>query len=253
MKYSAFIIVLILLTFGCKEDQKKVEPITPKASASIRIQLMNGDDPMMVFDTISLSSTEDFQLSLFKLYLSEIQVLNDEAEATEVGEVYLFDPAVASLNEWNIEIPEGEYTGVSMGFGLSPILNDADPGSFPNEHPLSSYQSMYWSMLKYRFARIEGNYMSPDSMASVSYHPGTDELFERPTFNLSEPIEVDESRDYEVLISIDVPSLFNGQDYQIVLPEEAQSHSDSGDIHIARKLMKNLVAASSVQIVAIAE
>lgn len=250
--------VLLLITFAtllsCKDDQKDVEPIAESASAELKIVLTYNGDEVSVYDTLNLATNEKLYLSLFKVYLSELRLEgNAEAEDAAIKEVLLFDPAVESLNNISAEIPEGSYESIHLGFGLNQTLNDSDPTTFENDHPLASYQSMYWDMMKYRFARIEGDYILNDSVVSLSYHPGTDPLFETANIQLDNTVEIVPDENYSVVFEIELTEMLNGIGGKINLPEEATSHSVPDDIYIATKLMKNLAGATTVSILTVEE
>lgn len=215
----------------------------------VTVELYNGSERVSIYDTVSLTDEYDFYLSLFRLYLAEIEVKGTDG-TKEVSSIELVDPASDLDNSFSVTIEEGDYQSLEMGFGVDAIQNDMDPGSFANEHPLSAYQSMYWSMLKYRFAKFEGNATSRitgQNNILVAFHPGTDDLYQQLSFDLN--INIRDGATTEILMRLDINDFLDGPGGQIDLATEPQTHSEPSDIHIARAFMANLAASAKVSVV----
>ncbi len=245
MRKSILILAAIIALISCREDQKKD---IPEADATAKVQLTANGQPVGLYDTVALGTDEHFYLSLFKFYLSRLTLSDANGQEFEIKDVALLSPAVDTANSFSLRIPEGNYRSLTMGFGVDAEQNAMDPASFEREHPLSAAQTMHWSMLKYRFAKFEGTFFMPDTISILSYHPGTNPLYQVRTFELSEELVVDQASDYQLSVVLDFPLLFDGPGGKIQLPEEYQTHSEAADIHIAEKFMQNLAASASLSI-----
>ncbi len=238
----SFLLVLMLLISSCKNDKKELKEGVLKVS----VELYNGNERVSINDTVRLTDEYDFFISLFRLYLAEVEV-RDNTGSYEVSSIELVDPASDLDNSFSAEILVGDYNSLELGFGVDPLQNDMDPGSFPNEHPLSSYQSMYWSMLKYRFAKFEGkakSRLTGQDNIFVAYHPGLDSLYQKKNFDLS--FSVSETATTQLVLSIDLNEILDGPAGKIDLATEPQTHSTPADFDIARKFMVNLAASAKL-------
>ena len=237
---------LLLVAASCKEDTKETEE-PRNGTFEVSVKLYNGTEEVTIGDTLSMTDDYDFYISLFRLYLAEIQLRSADGAET-VSSIELVDPAGAA-NSFSASVPSGSYSSFELGYGVDAVQNDMNPGSFPNEHPLSSYQSMYWSMLKYRFAKFEGFAYSRtvDSLTNigVAYHPGTDPLYEKRSYDVN--INIEDGSTSGLIMKMDINDLLDGPGGKIDLGLEPQTHSEPSDIHIAQKFMVNLAEAVTIE------
>jgi hypothetical protein len=245
MKKLIVLIAAVLFTAtACEEDNKE----SKEGMVKLSVELYNGTERVMIDDTVSLQDY-NFYISLFRLYLAEIQI-SGSGSNHEISSIELVDPASTDANSFSAAVPEGDYSSLELGFGVDAVQNDMDPGSFPNEHPLSSYQSMYWSMLKYRFAKFEGfadDRSTPQNdNIGIAYHPGTDALYHKESYPLD--IKVRDGQTTEIMMRMDINDLLDGPGGKIDFALEPQTHSEPSDIHIAIKFMDNLAAAANVSL-----
>ncbi len=133
-----------------------------------------------------------------------------------------------------------------FGIGLSTELNDSDPTSFKKDHPLSSYQNMYWNMLKYRFVKFEGRANLSGSLQKgndflLAYHTGTDPLY--TVVSLPGNYSLNPEDNNTIKVNIELDELFASSQNPIDFETEAQTHSTSADIPVAKKFTTNLTRA----------
>lgn len=241
MKKIYFIAAVFALALaGCGEQDEQASMLT------FEMELTNGGEKVSINDTVHLEEEYDFYMSLFRLYLSKITLTTTSGDLIPVENVVLLSPANDGQNSFSASVPTEAYNKLSVGFGVDPVQNNLKPENFQNEHPLSSYQSMYWTMLKYRFAKFEGKAFSRlddvNDNIMVAYHPGTDELYHSRSFD----IDLSESPDYHLKLSLDINEIMNGPAGKIDFATEATTHSTPEDIHIAEKFMKNIAASADV-------
>lgn len=248
---STLIIALVISTIGftsCKPDS---EP-SGGAVSSVSLKLILKDDnaTLRQGETINLENNQDIIVSLFRLFLSNITLKSSNEQLIELNKVALLSPGIEGENSFTMDLADGDYSTLTFGLGVDAAMNDSDPSDYANDHPLSIYSSMYWSMLKYRFAKFEakvntsGNLGSQSDIA-VAYHPGTDPLYK--IVELPVNLTVSNGNSSQITLAIDMNKLLAGNN-AFDFSKEAQSHSSPGDIEIADKFMDNLQSAISVEV-----
>ncbi len=218
--------------------------------------LSNSSAEFQVGDTLRMNTGYDFNVKKFKLYVSNIYLTGSNGDV-ELEDILLADVGDLSTGGFSKSIPNGTYTKLKLAFGLNPEQNNSVPESFPNEHPLSSWNQMYWTMLKYRFAILNGRsdqngQLNGDSLDILNaYHPGLDSLFMQKEYPISLNISAGDSR--EINLNIFVDRIFSANE-GIDMRNEPQTHSvigtpsNPGDFHIAKKFMENLSETAEIQI-----
>lgn len=210
------------------------------------------------FDGAQLEKNKDYLFGttpLFveacRLYLSDITLLNgtDEIVISEI-EYLDFTPTNAVFATPTItfkNVPEGEYTGIRLGYGVKPSLNAKRPSNFPAGHPLS-IENDYWSgWNSYIFSTLDGK-ADPENDGtknlSLAYHCGSDPVYK--TFEFAQTIHV-HAGEAGARISFDMKkflTLADGSLYDIVA-HPATSNSAS-DVSVAQVLMANFGRATTV-------
>ncbi len=239
------VILSLFLLDACEPDPNPV--FEEKANIRIELTLMNDTQRVLLHDTVALADEYDFYLSLFRLYLSKVRFLNENGEEVPLKDIALLDPGSNTANSFTGSIPEGNYHELRVGFGVDHEQNNLDPASFENSHPLSSYQSMYWTMLKYRFAKFEGkasSRLNSNDNIFVSYHPGTDEAYHTRNFPIDFSPAVGSNT--TIRLVLDINEILDGPGGKIDFATEATTHSMPSDIQIAKKFMENLAASADL-------
>lgn len=253
MKISKIFLVAItasLSIVSCKEDVK--EEFTPEGTSSIEFIVTDGNQEIGLNNHTDLSTGYDFTFSLFKAYVSNITLVKSDG-TTEVllKDVALLDLGTTNSNSIKLEIPDGNYTSLRIGYGLDPVQNDSDPTSFDEDHPLSNVQSMSWPMIKYRFVKLEGYAISltDSSEYLVSIHPGTDPLYQVRTYDLDD-LKVEDGFDNSFNVSIDINHIFDGPFGVIDFATDNanQVHMTPTDSHIGKMFMENMVSMAKLEV-----
>jgi hypothetical protein len=194
------------------------------------------------------------KLSRFTLFLSDITLLNG-SESVEISDVeYLdFTPDNAS-NDTSVllkvtfkNVPEGEYTGIRMGYGVAANNNSKNPADFPTTSPLYNDNEYWLGWKSYIFAKIEGtgdaNNDNQDDHFLI-YHCGGDGVYKTFTFN--EPIHV-HAGEAGIKIDLDLLKLFimdDGRYYNLVTNSATSNKKDS--LRIANDIMSKFDKATSI-------
>jgi len=239
LKLSALLFLSLIMGSACEKDKEESTQGTLTFQTEITVKART--NKVSIGDTIVLGDY-DFNLKKFKLYLSNITLLRADGSSKLIKDILLADVGDNVTGQFSLNIEPDEFTAIYFGYGLDSIQNNSVPESFAREHPLSSFNQMYWTMLKYRFAILEGRSNLVDSLGSASdklnaYHPGTDVLYRTNTFPLNLKIKTDGSK--TIVLSLDLEKLFNGSE-KLDLMAEPQTHSEPVDFDIATKFMDNL-------------
>lgn len=246
-KFSFLGFLLVIFLFSNCEKNDDPDPVDTKLK--FIVTMSDGQQSVAHDENISLSSNQDLNISLFRLYFSNITLLKDGAEV-EIKDVALLDPGKDGSNSFTVDLNAGNYDAIKFGLGVNAIQNDKSPGDFANDHPLSTYQSMYWSMLKYRFAKFEGKANLQGQLGSandvaLAFHPGTDALYQKTT--LSKSISIKPESTTIITVNIDLNEMFAGSNpFDLTDETNTQTHSNASDIQIAQKFMENLKASISI-------
>lgn len=186
------LIGLLLLAASC-EDREDDSAGQDTATVNLQFNSFYGADRLRMFEEVySYEEGMNLQLQIFQFYASDIRLLKADG-----GEVVLQDVALLRFNDdyseaeaeagvllTDIEVPEGEYTGVAMGFGVSSELNATQPSDYEIGHPLSDN---YWSASKsYIGYKIEANGdFDGDGEATerLTYHIGGSNNYRELTFD----------------------------------------------------------------------
>lgn len=228
---------------SCSKDEPTVEQPASKAiEGQFKIQMYNNGQAVALNDTLRNINGFNVILNTVKFYLSDVTFISNDSSAS-ISQVELINMKSNEGASFPVKMYPGTYTSFKANAGLDADLNNSDPASFPNEDPLSIYNSMYWSMLKYRFAIIEGKAFNADTTFFLAYHPGTDEVLK--TIELNTPVEWSATNNM-VELSLDVKTLFEGENSTNTVDfyTEADTHSaNAKQITTAHKIMTNLVAS----------
>ena len=253
MKISGTLIasLALSLTFmSCKEDVKK--EYTPQVTSEIEFVVTNGDKEMNLYDHADLSTGFDFELQLFKAYISNIMLIKDDSSEVLLKDVEILELGKDNMHTVSFTIPSGSYTSLRVGYGLTPDQNNSDPTSFDESHPLSNFQSMHWPMIKYRFVKLEGFAKSLTDTTNylVSMHPGTDPLYQVVSYKFDTPLEVTDGFNSSFRVSMDISDIFDGPAGVIDFSKDNanQVHMTPDDSYIGQMFMENMAAATKLEL-----
>lgn len=246
-----FVLGVLAFVFSISSCTKDSEDKQESGKLKFNVVLTDGVKPVNQNEVISLSNGQEINVSLFRLYFSNISLSQFDA-STEllIKDVALLDPGVDGSNSFTVELDGATFSSIKFGLGVDAIQNDQNPGDFPNEHPLSTYQSMYWSMLKYRFAKFEGKgnldgQLGSTSDVAIAFHPGTNPLYKKLVLPVN--VTIKEGTTSTVNINININEIFAGNNpFDLTDGSETQTHSTASDIQIAEKFMENLKTSITI-------
>lgn len=251
MKKTLFLFALssALLFSGCDKDEPTTTNSPTSKEMSFNLGLTKAGEPVSLNTDVLSATGFKLNLSTVKLYLSNIQLEKADGSLLDVKDVALFDLSDAESVRFVENIPLGNYTGVRFTIGLDAATNASDPTSFDQTHPLSNYQGMYWSMLKYRFAVIEGtaNTQSgaPGDAVSFTYHTGTDPAMR--SFSSDYAFSLTSESVTELFFNLDINTMLSGDGGEINPINESSTHSMPSQMPFTNKLMDNILSGFYVE------
>lgn len=247
-----FLAITSLFFTACKTDENSFGEFNLKMTATF------DDAPLVNIDeTYTYADGTPIKFQLFNYYLTDIRLVKEngtnaddhllsEVELIEYSEFYTLQEAKEGVKLNFKDIPDGLYSGLRMGIGLSPDLNGTQPGDYAAGHALASN---YWSWaLGYVFLKIEGNAdLNKDGEFNdnITYHVGQTGLYQILEFD--HPIQIENGKAQTVNINVDVLDIMqNGNDFvDISIPENQQDHTN--DEVLFHFLWENLVNSTKVQ------
>ena len=180
---------------GCKKEE---HPVTDaKTDFDITFRATYDGEQVRRYTNYSFDGAP-IQFTGYALFLSDITLLKgtEEIRLSEIEYVNFFPSNLTSdLSDAPVltfeQVPEGEYTGIRLGFGVKPALNALNPGNFRPGEPLFN-EFEYWAGWdSYIFSRIDGSY-DPNSdgvfETTLVYHCGGDGVYREFTFE--KPIHI---------------------------------------------------------------
>ena len=182
----------------------------------------------------------------FNTYLSDITLIGgaSDVKLSDIEWVN-FTPDLTPDDKsvevtYKFTVPDGNYTGIRLGYGVKADLNAKDPSDFATNHPLY-VESEYWSGWKsYIFTKIQGK-VDLDGNASpetnMFYHCGSDPVYNVATINGSIPV----SGTGALVVEFDLKKMFtfDGQLLDLTVTTNQTTSHDASNIALGQKMMNN--------------
>lgn len=191
---------------------------------------------------------------ILTLYISDVFLLKGTEKIKLIDVEYLdFTPtdaqgsSTASPAFTYRDIPNGEYTGIQIGFGLRRNLNDKKPSDFAAGHPLALENEYWLGWNSYIFAKIQGK-ADGDKNGSLEtgiiYHCGADGTYTEATF--TQPITISDSRK-SLDINIDFKKIFRQADGSMFdILANPITHSNPNNLTVATAIMQGFPRGTEI-------
>lgn len=182
------VLLLLLSATGCDDDPQQ----EAQANLTLNFTSMFGEEPLMMLSrNYEYEDNMDLQLQLFQFYLTDLKLLKSDGSSVSVPEVTIvnfgdvYDMEAAERGQdFTVEVPAGDYTGVSFGFGVEESLNQKSPSDYEVGHPLTEN---YWGpQTGYIFFKFEANGdLEPDGAfaETLTFHIGGNENYTPLSYN----------------------------------------------------------------------
>ena len=215
---NTFILSLLAISISlvsCKKNNSESE-ISGNGSMEIEFENKVGSQPLILnSQTYKNANGDDFTISSFKYYISNVQLIKADGKAVVLPETYyLIDAAdKASAHQLAEKIPAGDYVSIKMTIGVDSAHNflGAQAGA------LDPAKGMFWTWNSgYIFVKLEGN--SAKSTAAdnkLNFHIGGAKApyntIRTATHTFASPLRIRENSKPEMHFVVDASSLFKGK------------------------------------------
>jgi len=248
--FPAFLIGLFAFA-GCDDTTDVVEPAS---SVTITFKALYDGQPLEKYKLYDYD-TYRVEYSRFNTFMSNITLL-DGAKEVQLSDIEWVDftPDLSTTNmavavpiTFN-NVPDGNYTGIRLGYGVPPALNAKQPKDFAPTHPLSRENEYWLGWGSYIFNKIEGRVDLNNNGVfdgGLVYHCGSDAVFREYTFNM--PIKVEPGANLVVEFDLKKLAVINGTWLDLKIPYNHITSNDNNDVVIATVLMNNFGNATAVK------
>lgn len=207
-------------------------------NVNVRFQNKVGDVPLII-DSVNYKNelNQDFTISKFKYYISNISFENTNGTKTAPSTSFLIDQEDSlSLSTNSISIPSGIYSSLEFILGVDSLHNV----SGAQNGALDVVNTMFWTWNSgYIFMKLEGNSSFSNSPGHFfEYHIGG---FKEPynairkiKLTFDQPVEISKHKLTDILINVNVLEILqhpNSIDFSknssIVEPSQSKIVSDN--------------------------
>lgn len=256
MKYSIFASLLIgfLVFTGCDGTPPNSD-FGPVSTFTITFKALYDGQPLEKYKAYDYD-TYQAQFIRFNAFMADIALLGGPNGPVKISDISWvnFTPDLAPDN-FAVEvplafpnIPDGDYTGIRLGYGVPADLNAKQPKDFDASHPLSKENEYWLGWKSYIFNKIEGNVdlnKNGQSDGALIYHCGSDAVYR--TYDFTMPIKVEQGAG--ITVEFDLKKLFviNGTWLDLSNAYNQITSNDVNDVVIANMLMDNFGNATTVK------
>ncbi|MEI6411046.1 MAG: MbnP family protein [Bacteroidota bacterium] len=247
-----FVSLFVTLLSACKNNDVS-DPVTPTADFNISFDAQYDGSRLVKYQKL-VYNNYPLELTRFALFLSDVTLLKSNGEQVLTESAYLnFTPDtavsdVSAILKYTFKnVPEGDYTGIKIGYGVKPSDNAKNPADFPPTSPLYNEIEYWLGWKSYIFCKIEGE-GDKDSNGQFDhflvYHCGGSGVYKTFTFN--QPIHV-HAGDPGLKVSFDLKKLFimdDGRYYNLVTNPVTSNNKDS--LRVANDIMSKFGKATSI-------
>jgi hypothetical protein len=246
-----------LVFMGCP-DEPPVLPASGIFELNIRPTVSGQTfEKEIVYENIN---GRKYYLDRFDMYISDITLIDEQGGEKVISEIELFDltsPGAGKNTHGEgvyrqYEVESGKYKGIRFSIGVPETMNLADPASYAETHPLSTFNNMHWSWAAgYRFMVVEGRIdssLTADGTAiarPLVYHTGLGALYRTIEYTSPEhAFTVGGDGELQFVIEMDVNRLFYNATDTLDMVNQNITHTmpmGSEEYKIAETLTNNLV------------
>ncbi|MEP7268568.1 MAG: MbnP family protein [Saprospiraceae bacterium] len=186
-----FLIMLAFIFTQCHKEEGTTTLETPdslgiKGDLNLSFAPRFGDQAFEPVKSYTYTGKQKVMFSKVDFYITGIKLEgNKPYESDMAGLIDLTGDADKRLISM-IDIPSGNYTGITFTFGVTPILNKKSPKDFTSNNPLS-FASNYWADWdSYIFSVVQGLFDENGQgnfNAGFSILTGTDDCSEKVEIN----------------------------------------------------------------------
>lgn len=236
---------------GCEKDEKPApQDPTPQDNFSLTFKVLYDGQPLEKYKNYPYGD-KTIQFNKFNIYLSDLTLL-DAANEVKLSDIEWVDftPDLAPNDEaveveFKYDVPDGDYTGLKIGYGVKEDLNKKTPADFPSGHPLY-IESEYWlGWQSYIFAKVQGKVdLDGDGTpeANIFYHCGSDAVYNTAT--MVQTIRVAGNGSLTVEFDLKKLFTFGGQLLDLTVADNRTTSHDASNIALGQMMMNNFKNAT---------
>jgi len=192
--FFSIILAVVMGAVSCSNDT--IDP-NEKSSVILKFDNFVGNEALVLDSkTYKTSSGEDFSVSTFNYFVSNIELQNSDGSTFKVTDKYFLvrQKDTQSLRVTLEDIPAGDYTALSYIIGVDSLKSVSDISQRTGVLDPASYgtDNMYWSWNSgYIFMKLEG--ISPNSTEpnkDFKFHIGGFGGLTGPTANNLKKVEL---------------------------------------------------------------
>lgn len=248
MKNYALLLLLAAISFSACQDGG--DDLVPQDNFSLTFKATYDGQALVKYKNYPYGSSS-INFDKFNIYLSDITLLkgSEEVKLSDIEWVN-FTPDLAPSDSavvvtFKYDAPDGDYTGIRIGYGVRADLNAKTPANFPPDHPLY-VESEYWSGWEsYIFAKVQGKYdldgdTTPET--NIFYHCGSDPVYNAASFTHDIPV----ADTGALTVEFDLKKLFtfDGQLLDLTVSTNRTTSHDASNIALGQKVMNNFKNAT---------
>lgn len=201
-----------------------------------------------------------FYLDRLDVYISNITLIDEQGGEKVIAEIELFDMTEPGAGKnthgegvyRQYKVEAGKYKGIRFSVGVPEAMNLADPASYPETSPLSTFNNMHWSWAAgYRFMVVEGRIdssLTADGLEIAKplvYHTGLGALYRTVEYTLPEHgFTIGGDGESQFVIEMDINRFFYNDTDTLDMVNQNISHTmpmGSEEFGIAKTITDNLV------------
>lgn len=247
-------ILVIAILAGFSSCRPDAYPEFTPGDLRITYKVLYDGEPYVMGKGIADYQGSAFRINQFSFFVSNLALVK------EIGgdKVPLSDIDLIHLEEISSEeggvirsetlIPEGEYVGLAISFGVPAELNQLEfrPGQYGPGHPLSD-ESMVKPGKGYKFMIFSGETAAqPDGILNdkVEYEIYGNTLFQQERI-FETQIEISELQDARIEVEIDIKDFLDQNPPPIDIHQQSKT-TESNMRTLGGKLMRNLKSTMEV-------
>lgn len=222
---------------GCNNGSDDPAPIV-KEQFTLTFKHLYNTNPLEYHTVYQSAQGNPIWFTQKKYYISNVVAIKSDQTKHFIADVLLVHPQEDNYDvSFTSQLPKGDYIKIIFDLGVRQDLNEQDPATYNNDHPLSVMNNMYWTWsTQYIFSRLEGFEVSGNDTINIAYHAGLEELY-RPNVEIDMSFMVSHGGG-EAIIGVDLFEIFKGDDYTFNFTEDSQTHT-MDNLELAAQYMDN--------------
>ena len=246
--YALLLLLFAAFSFSTCKDES--DPVTAKDNFTLTFRATYDGEQMEKYKNYTFGD-KVILFDKFNTFLSDITLVGASGEVKLADIEWVNFTPDLTPNDKSVEVsfkysvPDGNYTGIKLGYGVKADLNAKNPSDFPSDHPLY-VESEYWSgWQSYIFTKVQGEVdLNGDNVTETNlfYHCGSDPVYQVATTNGAIAV----AGTGALVVEFDLKKLFtfDGQLLDLTVTTNQTTSHDASNIALGQKVMSNFKNAT---------